>query len=607
MKLPVTLDLETDAIFSRPAYPPRPVGLAVKFPGKASYYLGWGHPDSTTPENFGKAKELLAQLYAGDDQLCFWNGKFDLEVIEKFFDLPVPHWKRVEDGLYLSYLQDPHAPSLALKPTAERLLHEVPSEQDAVRDWLISQKIVRANQKDWGAHISKAPEKLVATYARADVEKTAALFKLLYPQIRASKMLEAYNRERELQPILLRNEQQGIRCDVVRLGQDIDRYQGALAKVERWIRKTLKAPSLNLNADREVAEALEGHVTEWVLTPTGQRSVSKPNLKIDDPKLAAAHAYMVKAKTCLGTFMCPWGDLAKKNGGRLCTSWNQTRGDRGGTRTGRLSSSTPLNLQNIPKSFTDKGDGYTHPTFLKVPPLPSPRQYILPDEGHVILHRDYNQQEVRILAHFEDGKLAQAYNANVNLDFHEFTRLEIERVAGVRITRRAAKTLNLGLNYAMGIQKLADALGIDVDTAQSVKAAHRAALPGIAELDNNLKRMGRRGEPIRTWGGRLYLPEPPSNGRTYEFRLLNILCQGSAADVTKQALINYERSKEHGTLSSVIHDEINLSVAPEHVHTEMRILREAMESVPMDVAMLTDGKVSASSWAELEKYDEYQN
>src|SRR5687767_11940804 len=124
MKAPICVDVETEKISARPAYPPRPVGVAIRVPNEKTKYIGWGHHDSAKPENFQVAKELLTKLWNGDDQLLFWNAKFDLEVIEKFFNLPIPHWKRIEDGLFLAYLEEPHADSLALKPTAERLLGE---------------------------------------------------------------------------------------------------------------------------------------------------------------------------------------------------------------------------------------------------------------------------------------------------------------------------------------------------------------------------------------------------------------------------------------------------------------------------------------------------
>jgi DNA polymerase I-like protein with 3'-5' exonuclease and polymerase domains len=140
MRLPVTIDFETEAIQQRPHYPPKPVGLAVKFPGKPSKYLAWGHPTKNNAR-WEDAERVLREIWDSDlDVLCH-NAKFDLDVAETHFDLvPLP-WKRIHDTMFLLFLDNPHAASLSLKPSAERLLGMPPEEQDAVADWLREHKV----------------------------------------------------------------------------------------------------------------------------------------------------------------------------------------------------------------------------------------------------------------------------------------------------------------------------------------------------------------------------------------------------------------------------------------------------------------------------------
>jgi DNA polymerase-1 len=267
-------------------------------------------------------------------------------------------------------------------------------------------------------------------------------------------------------------------------------------------------------------------------------------------------------------------------------------------------SSNP-NFQNIPKSFSDKDDGYTHPEFLGVPELPNMRRYILPDKNEVLLHRDYNQQELRILAHFEDASLCEAYNADPSLDVHTFVQAEIKRICGLSLERRAVKILNFGMIYGMGLAKLAVGIHADVAQAKTIKNAQRKAIPGLAALEKLVKQVGSAGDHIVTWGGRAYFTEPPkligSRLVHFEYKLLNYLIQGSAADVTKQALINYSKLRKHGRFLSTVHDEINISVAPEHADEEMALLRQAMESVKLDVPLLSDGKIG-KNWGALKPY-----
>src|SRR5512147_1728708 len=106
--------------------------------------------------------------------------------------------------MFLLFLQDPHASSLSLKPSAERLLGLPPDERDAVAEWLIANGKIAKNQ-DPGAFIAQAPGDVVGTYAIGDVDRTEKLYDLVYPQVVELGMDLAYNRERQLLPILLAN------------------------------------------------------------------------------------------------------------------------------------------------------------------------------------------------------------------------------------------------------------------------------------------------------------------------------------------------------------------------------------------------------------------
>lgn len=600
MSLPITVDFESGAIASRPEYPPRPVGVAISIPGKKPKYWGFAHPTNNSCSE-DEARQALGEVW--DKPLLFHNANFDYAIATERWGFPKKPWNTVHDTMFLLFLDNPHALSYSLKPAAEHYLGEAPTEQDAVRDWLVSHKVCRSNDKKFGRFICEAPGDVVGPYAIGDVTRTQGLFKLLMPRIKKEGMAEAYNRERELAPILLTNEQEGMRIDVSGLSRDVEIYTGELAKVEKWIRKALKAPGLNLDADREVAAALEGHIKQWTYTATGQKSVSKVNLKPEhfvDQQLASAMGYRTRLMTCMNTFMQPWLEMAVAAKGRIHPSWHQTRGDNGGTRTGRLSCSAP-NLQNIPKSFEDKNDGYVHPKHLKVLPLPLIRKYVLPEEGHVILHRDYSSQELRILAHYEEGSLMRAYQENVDLDPHNFIRGEIERIANLKLDRRPVKITVFTSIYGGGIPKLAEQLNSTVEKAGQIKTALRASMPDVDVVDRDLKSLWRKGQSFQTWGGRVYYSQPPSNGKTYEYKALNTLIQSGAADVSKQSVINYHNAKQHGRFVLTCHDENNVSVLEEHQHSEMKILKEAMESIPLSVYLKTDGARGAN-WGELQKW-----
>lgn len=622
---PITIDFETQGIQRRPDYPPKPAGVAIKWPAqKIKKYYSWAH-DSDNNCTKAEAQRVLKDAYRSGEPLLFQNAKFDVDVAAAHMDLPVPAWERIHDTLYLLFLENPHALSLSLKPSAQRLLDIVPKERDALHDWIVT-NVAAAKRKpsEAGAYIACAPGGLVGKYAlQGDVGSTERLFKHLYPIISKRGMLGAYDRERHLMPILLRNEREGIRVDLPRMERDFKVYTAALEKADTWLRKTLGVPDLNLDADKDVGNALDasGTVTEWVYTkptkshPQGQRSVAKKNMTLDmfnDVRVASVYGYRGRLKTCLSMFFLPWLEQARETNGRIHTSWNQVRQSHteqkmGGARTGRLSSSP--NFQNIPKMFEDRGDGYVHPKFLNVPLLPLMRSYLLPDKGQMWGHRDYSQQELRILAHFEDGALLQAYLANPKLDVHGLVHAMILEMVKRDFIRTRVKNFVFQKVYGGGYPAICAALDCDEPTAKMVVAAMMAALPGYEVLERDIKAQGKAGLAIRTWGGREYYTEPSKfvkkYGRimTFDYKLLNYLIQGSAGDCTKEALIRYdEHPKREARMLVSVHDEINSSMGKKRLKLEMRILNEVMQSVEFDLPMLSEGK-AGEDWGHLTKME----
>jgi len=608
------IDFETEEIQPRPYYPPKPVGVAIMDTTKprASKYYAWGHPSGN---NCSKAEAVRAlKSVWGVRPLIFHNGKFDVDVAEVHLGLRRLSWDMYHDTMFLLFLDDPHSRSLELKPAAERLLDMPPEERDAVRQWLVDNKVCRSNDKKWGRFISKAPGDLVGRYAAGDVVRTYRLFKLLHKSVVDRGMGEAYDRERYIMPMLLDNEREGILVDDKRLEADTKLYEAAFTKADQWIRKRLKVSDLNVDSDVELADALHKSriVTDWEETETGKRSTSKKTMtpdKFSDKRVYQVLAYRSRLATCLSTFLRPWLLQAQEGDGRIHTSWNQVRNAEAGysgTRTGRPSSKAP-NFLNVPKSFEGKDDGYEHPAFLNMPELPLTRVYLLPDKGHTWLHRDYNQQEIRILAHFENGLLMDKYNEEPRMDVHEFVRQVIKEISGIELHRRETKIVNFGMIYGMGIEGLCQKLKCSPEYAQKIKRLQLTAVPGLKELSKDIKDLAKSGMPITTWGGRQYYPEPSReiNGEVREFiyKLLNYLIQGSAADVTKQALVNYNEIKKEGRFLVTVYDENNISAPKGAAKREMQLLREAMEGVEMDVPMLSDGKWGRS-WGELEKFKE---
>lgn len=597
------LDFETEAIEPRPKYPPSPVGLAMLLPGDARpRYYAWGHPTGNNTTR-GEVVKRLAEVMR--DYVTVWhNGAFDLDVAETHFGIAWP--EEHHDTLLLAFIEDPDAATLSLKPLAEKWLGEKPTERDRLRDWVI-EHVPGATPKNWGAFIAKAPADIVAPYACGDVARTKKLFTYLGPRVLADERLNrGYERERKLTRVLIRMERRGLPVATQRLAKDIKAYTETKAAIEQKLMTWLKVPKREREdfkwSGANFAEQFirSGRVAALPETEKGNPSTSAESLaEVLPPKIA--HEFEVRAQlaTCLNTFMTPWYESGRDNGGRFYARFNQVatyhNGKRAaGARTGRLSM-TP-NLQNVIRS--DKDD--------RVPKL---RDYIIPGrEFAAIGQRDYSQQELRILAHYEDGPFLASYIEHPDQDAHILVRDLIARETGIKLERRPTKDLNFGMIYGMGIASLAERMGIPQEEARAAWKAHEQALPGVKNLRRDLIDRAEAREPIYTWGGRRYYCEEPKfikgQLRSFEYKLINILIQGSAADCTKQAMINYFESgaDDRWPMILQVHDELIFGI-PEYGSWKLAhaAMRDAMLGVDFAVPMLSDGKLSKKSWHQMKK------
>jgi DNA polymerase-1 len=604
------------------------VGVSVKLPGKKSKYYSWGHVTGNN-STWGEAKQALDHAWACKDGVAFQNGKFDVDVAEVHMKMDPLPWERVHDTLFLLFLDDPHQMELGLKQSASRLLNLPPDEQDDVRDWLLEHqpipgvRISKAKSSDhyFGRYLAYAPGDLVGKYAEGDTDRAGSIFDMLMPKTLDRGMGGAYDRERRLIPILIEMERQGLPIDAVRLGRDVTTYYDWQRKLDAWVIKTLRAdPGINLDSGDQLVEAMvkSGKADPNLMprTATGRFQTNKDALLLGvvDKQLLAALKYRTQLNTCMNTFMLPWLETAQ-HGGLIYTTWNQTKTPSGdhnvGTRTGRLSS-TP-NFQNIPKEFQPifdhdaPGKKLPKSPLADLPQLPKVRSYITPSEGGVMIDRDYSQQEPRIMAHFEGGSLQQRYLDNPWIDFHDSARDELAKV-GKHYARKPVKNTNLGLIYGMGVGKLAMKNDMTVEEASGLKEAILALYPGLKEMYKDMKLRARMGQSIRTWGGREYYCEEPKivDGRLrhFDYKLVNVLIQGSAADCTKEAIIRFHAAKRKDTRIILnVHDQLTADARKAVWKAEMEVLRQCLESVEFDVPILSEGSFSMTNWDELIDYD----
>ena len=264
--------------------------------------------------------------------------------------------------------------------------------------------------------------------------------------------------------------------------------------------------------------------------------------------------------------------------GRIHATFNQTV-----ARTGRLSSDAP-NLHNIPVR-SEEGRRF--------------REAFVPAEGYELLVADYNQIELRVIAHLaEDPGLIEAFTAGE--DIHASTASRIFGVAPDEVTheqRSKSKMVSYGLAYGMEAYGLGQRLGIPTSEAQEILDAYFVAFPAVKDfMERTVAEARERGYTETVFGRRRRIPELSSGQRNVrmagERQAMNAPIQGLAADIFKVALVRLHRSLEESDLGSrlilQVHDEVILEVPPEQRAATDEIVLDAMSGafdlrVPLEV------------------------
>jgi DNA polymerase-1 len=374
--------------------------------------------------------------------------------------------------------------------------------------------------------------------------------------------------ERPLVRVLARMESVGVRVDVDVLRDLNQQLTAEVRGLERTI-QDLAGEEFKVNSTPQLRvilfEKLGLQPQKKTKTGYSTDAASLEKLLGQHPVIEALLRYreVEKLRSTYGE-----GLLAEvASDGRIHASFNQTV-----ARTGRLSSDQP-NLHNIPVRSED-GRRF--------------RRAFIPSAGCRLLIADYNQIELRVIAHLaEDPGLIEAFTTGT--DIHTATAARIFRVDPTDVTvamRSKAKMVSYGLAYGMESYGLAQRLGIDRGEAQDILDAYFVAYPAVrAYMDNAVAEARRKGYTETLFGRRRQIPELSSS--TYSVRLagerqaMNAGIQGLAADIFKVALVRLDRALEDAAMQArlilQVHDEVILDVPPEEEAAAEQATRAAME------------------------------
>ncbi|MGQ0520632.1 MAG: DNA polymerase I [Actinomycetota bacterium] len=385
--------------------------------------------------------------------------------------------------------------------------------------------------------------------------------------------------ERPLVRVLARMEKVGVRVDVPELRRLSDALASECQTLDAEIQAMVGHPFV-VNSTKQLRSVLfdELGLQPQKKTKTGfsTDAASLEKLKGQHPVIDKLLRYreVEKLRSTYGEAL-----LAEVGAdGRIHATFQQTV-----ARTGRLSSDRP-NLHNIP-TRTEEGHRF--------------RRAFVPDEGSLFLVADYNQIELRVIAHLaEDPGLIDAFESET--DIHTATAARIFDAAPADITRAQrskAKMVSYGLAYGMESYGLAQRLGIAVDEAARILAAYFEAFPNVrAYMERTVQEARDRGYTETLFGRRRQIPELSSLNfrirQAGERQAMNAGIQGLAADIFKVALVRLDAALEREGLASrvvlQVHDEVILEVPEAERDAAAELTLEAMRHacdlrVPLEV------------------------
>lgn len=393
-----------------------------------------------------------------------------------------------------------------------------------------------------------------------------------------------------LVPVLVDMERAGIAIDHAAFASFLDEVNADIERLTIEIQAQAGGP-LNVRSSRQLGQVLFETLglKPSGKTPGGALSTGSEALE----RLAGRHPIVErilefrKIEKLRSTYLEPLPRLVDAKG-RLHTSFNQLA-----TATGRLSSSGP-NLQNIP---------------IRGPEGKRMRACFTAGPGCLLAAADYSQVELRVLAHFsKDPALLEAFRKDE--DIHARTAALLFDKDAEQVTaseRRNAKTINFGLIYGMGPQKLARELKTSLATAKQFIERYFAKLATLKGFyDGLIEEAGVRGFVTTLAGRRRLLPDLHSRNQQLQSQAkrqaVNTVIQGSAADIIKLAMLRVHDDVRLNGLSArlilQVHDELLLEAPRATAPAAGERLRELMQSVvDLDVPLKVDLGVGRT-WAE---------
>ena len=550
------------------------VGISVAVEGWSGYYP-IAHEGGGNLEKL-KVLDWFKQVCALPNVKIFHNAMYDVCWIRA---AGIQINGLIVDTMVMASLIDENRLAYTLNSISYEYLGEVKDEKalnEAAQSWGIDPK----------SEMYKLPAMYVGSYAEKDSQLTLELFKVLSRDVQKQNLQNIFDIETQLFPCLIDMKFKGVRIDVDRA----DKLKKELVLKEQNLLLDIKKETgldIQIMAARSIAKMFDKLGLHYDRTEkANEPSFTKNFLQEHKHPLVQKIAKAREINKAHSTFIDSILRFTHK--GRIHADINPIRSDQGGTVTGRFSYANP-NLQQIPARNKDLG--------------PMIRSLFLPEEGHKWGCFDYSQQEPRLVVHYAATTEPICFDESVTRIVDEFKNNSVDfhkTVADMAgISRTQAKTINLGLFYGMGKAKLQAELGLNTkEEAEVLFNQYHNNVPFVKELMNKTSQFAQTSGSIGTLLGRrcrFNKWEPATFGmhtpmtfeeaeRTYgrgrirramTYKALNKLIQGSAADMTKKAMLDLYNE---GIIPHIqIHDELDISVIDDnHAKKIVEIMENAV-------------------------------
>jgi DNA polymerase I-like protein with 3'-5' exonuclease and polymerase domains len=545
------------------------VGIAVAVPGR-KFYFPIAHGSGPNMDR-KKTLEWFKDICESDAIKIFHNAMYDVCWI-KSMGLKING--QIVDTMIAASLIDENRFRFDLNSLSWDYLGHGKNEAALNEE-------AKSRGLDPKADMWQLPAMYVGSYAEKDAELTLELWQIFKKELIHQDVESIFELETDLFPCLVDMRFLGVRVDVQRAHK---LKQQLTLQEEELLHKIKKETHIDvqLMAARSVAKVFDKLGLPYERTAKSQApSFTKNFISNHSHPVVRMIAQAREVNKAHTTFIDTI--IKHEHKGRIHADINQIRSDYGGTVTGRFSYSNP-NLQQLPARNKDLG--------------PMIRSIFIPEEGHTWGCFDYSQQEPRLVVHYAAlhkfpsvNDVIDNYENDTSTDFHQV-------VADMaKIPRSQAKVINLGLFYGMGKAKLQAELGVSKDKAAELFDQYHAKVPFVKQLMNSASNRAQERGQIRTLLGRLcrfHLWEPnqfgmhkalpheealqehgPGIRRAYTYKALNKLIQGSAADMTKKAMLDLYKS---GIVAHIqIHDELCVSVRDEkHAQQIVDVMENAV-------------------------------